>query len=162
MLAILFAGRKLLNSCDGSSSNSSISTSAMMEIVEKLKHQQHRDSTKKNYYSVWHSFNKFFIRLDIKPNNWEDRLTLYVAFLIENNKKSTTVKSYISAIKVILAENNIQLKEDAYLLEALTRACKLNNDRVHVHLPIRQGVTSACDPTTLRFVSISDLSEETI
>ena len=55
------------------SSGSSLSTLALQAIVEKLKLQRVRDSTKKNYYGVWKLFNDFFIQLDEKPNNWEDR-----------------------------------------------------------------------------------------
>ena len=51
-----------------SSNSSSILTSAMEEIVIQLKQNRHRDSTKRNYYCVWKSFNDFFIRLDIKPS----------------------------------------------------------------------------------------------
>ena len=44
----------------------------------------------------------FFVRLDSKPECWEDRLILYIGFLIEKNRRSSTIKSYISAIKAVL------------------------------------------------------------
>ena len=44
-----------------------ISIEAMKQIVEKLKGESIRKSTKNNYYSIWKSFNKFFIQLDSKP-----------------------------------------------------------------------------------------------
>ena len=81
----------------------------MQQIVDDLRHQQYRDCTKRNYYAVWRVFNQFFIRLDYKPSNWEDRLTLFVGFLIQSNKQSSTVKSYISAIKAVLKENNFKI-----------------------------------------------------
>ena len=56
-------------------------------IVDQLKHQRNRLSTRKNYYCVWKQFNQFFIRLDKKPDNWEERLILFVGYLVHQNKK---------------------------------------------------------------------------
>ena len=126
---------------DSSSSVSSrISTRDITNIVEQLKLQQHRDSTKENYYTVWKLFNKFFIRLDFKPRAWEDRLTLFVGYLINDNKQSSTVKSYISAIKAVLRMHGIKIEEDQYLLSSLTRACRLKNDKFKARMPIRKSM----------------------
>ena len=92
------------------------------------------------YYSVWRSFNTIFLRLDRKPTSWADRLTLFVAYLIQNNRQSSTVKSYISAIKAVLQDDKYELHENQYLLSSLTRACKLKNDRVCTRLPIHKGM----------------------
>ena len=97
---------------------------------------QHRPSTKDNYLMVWRQFNEFFIKLDFKPRNWEDRLTLFVAYLIKNKKQSSTVKSYISAVKAVLKMNRIKVTGDQYLLSSMVRACRLKNDRVKTRLPI--------------------------
>ena len=120
--------------------SSRISTQDIKDIVKRLLHQQHRNSTRKNYYTIWKVFSDFFIRLDDKPANWEDRLTLFVGFLIENKRQSSTVKSYISAIKSVLREDNIKLDEDTYLLSSLTKACKLQNDQICTRLPIQKGM----------------------
>ena len=57
--------------------------------------------------------------------------------LIENRKlKSTTIRSYISAIKSVLQEDGLELNENKYLLSSLTRACRFSNDRVKTRLPI--------------------------
>ena len=72
----------------------------------------------------------------MKPNNWEDRITLFVAYLIDKNRKSTTIKCYISAIKSVLKDNLIEVDEDRYLLSSLTRACQILNDKVKTRLPI--------------------------
>ena len=109
-------------------------------IIEDLKQHQHRDSTKRNYYAIWKTFNKFFIRLDCKPTTWEDRLTLFVGHLVHQNKKASTVKSYISAIRSVLFEVNVELQEDKTLLMALTKACKLRNDTIKIRLPIQRGM----------------------
>ena len=103
---------------------------------------QHRDSTKKNYYAVWKVFNEFIIKLDQKPKLWQDRLTLFVGYLVEQNRQSSTVRSYISAIKAVLKMNNIRIEEDQFLLSSLTQACRLKNDRLKTRLPIRKAMLS--------------------
>ena len=87
-----------------SSDSSLISTAYIEDIVEKLSMEKHRDSTRETYHCIWKQFNKFFIRLDAKPCNWEDRLVLFTAYLVENKLKSSSIKSYISAIRSVLAE----------------------------------------------------------
>ena len=69
--------------------------------------QRHRGSTQKNYYGIWKNFNKFIIQLDDKSNNWDDRLVLYMAYLIHHQRRSSTIKSYISAIKAVLFNGGI-------------------------------------------------------
>ena len=107
-------------------------------FIDKLKRDRNRASTKKNYYCVWKQFNEFYIKLDEKPDSWEERIVLFVAFLIDNKKKSTTVNSYVSAIKSVLAEDGIKINEDRFLLTSLLRACRLVNDRVRTRLPIKR------------------------
>ena len=96
-----------------SSTESSISTKGIQEIIQKLKREKYRDSTKQNYYKIWQIFNRFFIRLDAKPATWENRILLFTAHLIDQGKKSTTVKSYISATRAVLADNDIEPNEDS-------------------------------------------------
>ena len=124
-----------------SSTSSRLSTREITNIMEELKHQQHRQSMRNNYYAVWKLFNNFFIQLDYRPAVWSDRLSLFVAYLVHNNKQVSTVRSYISAIKAVLKSNNIKLNEDQYLLSAMTRACKLkDNKQVRPRLPIRKNL----------------------
>ena len=73
------------------------------------------------------------------PNKWEDRLVLYVAYLIQQKKRSATVKSYISAIKGILFNGGVCITEEPVLLASLTRACCLSNDTYNNRLTIRNG-----------------------
>ena len=108
----------------------------MERIIDRLRNLRHRDSTRRSYYGIWKNFNRFCLKLDRKPKSWENRLLLYVAYLINENKQSTTIKSYISAIKAVLKDNNIVLNEDEFLLSSLMRACKICNDRVTTKLPI--------------------------
>ena len=124
-----------------SSSNASLlSTRAIQQIVSKLELEKYRDLTKQTYYRVWKVFNEFFIKLDVKPTAWEDRITLFAAFLINEGKQSATVKSYISAIKSVLQDNFIEINEDAYLLNSLTRACRIHYDQINICRPIQKEV----------------------
>ena len=78
------------------------------------------------------------MHLDKKPKSWESHLTLFVGFLVSENKQSSTVRSYISAIKAVLRDLKIKLNEDMLLLNSIIRACKLNNDTICMRLPIRK------------------------
>ena len=124
---------------DSCSSSSTISTVAMENLIEKLKMEKHRSSTRKNYYAIWKKFNEFYIKLDKKPNSWEERIVLYVGYLIENKRRAQTIKSYISAIKSVLMDDGVILNENKYLLTSLTRACRFKNHRVRRCLLILKG-----------------------
>ena len=93
-----------------------------------------------NYYGIWKLFNKFFLRLDIKPLSWEERLVLFTGYLIEEGKKSTTIRSYLSAVRSVLKTQGFQLNEDTYLISALTWACKLKNNKIRTRLPIKKSL----------------------
>ena len=101
--------------CSISASTSSrISTAEIRNIVDKLSRLRHRDSTCANYYSVWKVFSKFCLHLDIKPKSWQDRLTLFVGYLVDEGKQSSTVKSYISAIKDVLKDDGSDIKKNTF------------------------------------------------
>ena len=112
----------------------------MQSIIEKLRTEANRRSTDKVYYQIWKIFNEFIIKLDHKPKTWEDRLALFVGYLIECKRKSNTIKSYISAIKSVLSKDGVSINENRFLLSSLTKACKITNDRVKTILPIRKGL----------------------
>ena len=87
--------------------------------------------------SIWRSFNKFLIKLDIRTNMaWEQKAALFGAHLIENGIKSSTLKSYFSAIKKVLVQDNYHWDDSKVLLNALVRSCKISNDIVKTRLPI--------------------------
>ena len=125
---------------NSSTTSSTISTAEIRTIIEKLRYERHRSSTRAQYYCIWKTFNKFYLRLDVKPGNWEDGLALFVGYLIDSNRKALTVKSYISAIKAVLSEVNVSLQEDESLLGALARACKLRDNNNITKLPIKFGM----------------------
>ena len=123
-----------------SSTSSRISAQHMTNIMEKLKCKMVRDSTANNYLTIWRSFNKFLIRLDRKPNTWEERTALFCTFLIEKGHQSSTIKSYVSAIKTTLKLDSYIWNDKQVLLEALIKACKLKNDHVSCRFPIKLGL----------------------
>ena len=125
---------------DSRSTSSTISTAAIQSIVDKLRLEKNKKTTRSMYYGVWKNFNKFIIRLDNKPKTWEDRIILYTGYLVDSNLKSTTIRSYLSGIRSVLADDGVILNEDRCLLNSLTRACKLINDRVRTRLPIQRGM----------------------
>ena len=106
----------------------------------KLRTERNRSSTRSNYYCIWKTFNEFFIKLDAKPEMWEERLVLFVGYLIDNNKKSTTINSYISAIKAVLKDDDVFINENRFILNSLIKACRLKNDKVKTRLPIKRNL----------------------
>ena len=119
---------------------SSISSSQMWLILDRLEMQKHRSSTRATYLQVWHKFNQFVIRLDRKPNSWEKRTALFCAYLVENKYKSATIKSYVSAIKSVLKSDGYPWDENLLLLDTITKACRLINDCVYIRCPIQKGL----------------------
>ena len=114
-----------------------------MEIqgfVDHFKNKAHRSSLARVHHQIWKLFNQFFIRLDMKPRSWEDRLVLFVQYLIKTDKKSTIIRSYISAIKTTLHQDGVEINENKFLLTALIKAYKLKNNKVHIRIPIHLGL----------------------
>ena len=139
--------RRKKNSSSGSSV-STLSTSEIEAIIFKLKGERHRDSTRGNYYCIWKLFNSFYLKLDNKPATWEQCLILFVAYLIEQKRKSSTIRSYISTIKAVLADINVTLNENTFLLNSLIKACKLQNNFVQLRLPIYKKMLNMLLKTT--------------
>ena len=57
--------------------------------------------------------------------------------LVNEGRKSTTVRSYYSALKAVLSDVNVNLNENQILLGTITRACKLSNDVITARFPIQ-------------------------
>ena len=162
---ILFVGTNRIVKASTSSHSSELSSTSLNEsrlsttyltTILRLENQQHRSSTDHTYYSAWKNFNNFIIRLDIRPSKWEDRLALWITFLVENDKQPGTIQSYASTVKSILASENININHDSYNLSALVQACRLKKDShtVMTRIPInRQLHDSILDKIQDRYMN---------
>ena len=112
----------------------------MWKVIEKLKCTQTRRFTICSYHQIWNQFNSFVLRLDKKPKLWEDRTTLYCASLVENRVKSSTIRSYVSAIRHILKTDGYKWQDNLVLMYILMKACKIVNDCVHHRRPISKNL----------------------
>ena len=120
-----------------STDSAKYSTEFFENVLERLKQESLQDSTKATYYKVWLLFNKFYIKLDVKPPRWENKIALFGAYLVQKKRKPATLKSYYSAITSVLQNNGIVVSHDRLLLSTLVKACRLNNNKVYTRLSIR-------------------------
>ena len=126
---------------DSTSHSSKISTSHLENLLEQLKNEGLQSTTKLSYYKTWTKFNQFIIQLDDIPKSWEIRTSLYCTYLIcEKKLQSSTVRSYVSAIKCVLQNDGYMWDDGKVLLNTLTKSCKLKNDCVKTRLPIQKGL----------------------
>ena len=109
----------------------------MRDILDKLRLKTKRQSTDMNYFGIWRKFNSFIIKLDKRPDSWEERISLYAAYLVDIGIQSSTLCSYYSAIKSVLREDGYVISDDKILLNTLAKACRIVNDKVITRLPIR-------------------------
>ena len=110
----------------------------MEQLLDQLKQDKNKNSTKMTYHKIWRKFNEFIIRLDRIPRTWEHRTAVYCAFLIvEKGLQSSTVRTYISAIKSVLMSDNYEWDNGSMILNTITRSCKMKNDSLKTRLPIR-------------------------
>ena len=72
--------------------------------------------------------------------SWEDRITLFVGYLIQEGKQSSMVKSYVSAIKTVPQDDGFKIQEDKFLISSLTKVHCLINDQFRTRLPIQKGM----------------------
>ena len=61
---------------------------------------------------------------------------MHGAFLINQGVQSSTLRSYVSAIKHTLTTDGYKWDDDKVLLQVLIRACKIENDVVKTRFPV--------------------------
>ena len=121
------------------SSSGKISRKYVSSILDKLKANQNRESTKANYLGIWRHFNRFLILLDDRVHGcWEEKTALFGAYLTDAGIQSSTLKSNISAIKSILRQDGYIWDDNKILLCSLILGCKLQNDTIKTRLPIQR------------------------
>ena len=112
----------------------------IQNLLESFKSKQHQPSTAKNYHGIWKNFNAFVIRLDHKPVSWEERTAAYGAYLVHKGVQSSTLKSYISAIKHTLLMDDYPWCDEKLKLSIMTNACVTDNDANRTRLPVQNGL----------------------
>ena len=120
----------------GSCTSTTHSVDQINQIIERLKSEQFCNSTSQNYLFVWRLFNKFVVSLDYRPKGWESKLALFAAHLVQKGVQSSTLKSYLAAIRSTLKVDGKKIQDDNLELQAIVRACKLENDTLKVRLLI--------------------------
>ena len=76
--------------------------------ADKLQWEQRYKTSKKTYYYGWRSFSNFILRLDERPDTWDEKLILFMAHLIGKHPEQT-IRSYVSAVRGILKEDGVQI-----------------------------------------------------
>ena len=59
---------------------------------------------------------------------------------MDQGVQSSTLKSYVSAIKKVLVNDDYHWSDTKICLSVLTKACKIRNDRILTRLPIQIGL----------------------
>ena len=116
---------------------SRISVDRLETILDNLLNNQTRSTTRVTHHRIWRSFNQFLVKLDKKLKFWEARATLFLTFMISKGAQSSTIKSYLSAIKCILKMDKYKWNDNMVMINSLTQACR---DRVTIRLPIQRSL----------------------
>ena len=119
-----------------------LSVRALSLDLEKLTSDGgHKQSTRHVYHAIWQKFNQFVIQLDNIPPTWEERVSLYCTFLITvSGLQSSTIKTYISAIKAKLRSDGYEWCDKLMVFNSLVNACRDRNDTLKDRLPIQAGL----------------------
>ena len=81
------------------------------------------------------------MNLGCKPPFWEDRIALFLAYLIDKKQPEHPIRSYTSGFKSGPCGDGIVIDNNSYLLASLLRACKyVRHDRVHHRLLEHRGM----------------------
>ena len=109
--------------------------------VDSLRADRLRETSKLTYHNVWKNFNDFIIDFNLVPLSWEKKLVFFCTYLVEECKvQSSTLKTYISAIKSTLLSDGYLLSDDQLLLNCITRTCRKRNDRIYNRMPIGKNL----------------------
>lgn len=80
----------------------------------------------------------FYCRLDRKPKTWDQRMALFIAYMIKNRYEKPTIQTYISGIKYILRNIlHVDVDDNAFRFTALVKAARYKNNKVKLRMPIK-------------------------
>ena len=88
----------------------------------------------------WKNFNNFIIKLDRRPKDWEQGVSWYASHLFKHKFQSSTIKSYISAIKATLMNDDYPWDDGKVMFNTIINSCSIVNDVVQNKLPIQNGL----------------------
>lgn len=90
------------------------------------------------YLVAWRAINNFYCRLDNKPKPWEQRMSLFIAYMIKKRFEKATIQTYISGIKYVLRNIlHIDVDDNAFRFTALIKAARYKNNKVRLRMPIK-------------------------
>lgn len=93
------------------------------------------------YMTAWRSMNDFYCRLDNKPKPWEQRMSLFIAYMIKKRFEKPTIQTYISGIKYVLRNIlHVDVSDNAFRFTALIKAARYKNNRANIRMPIKLGL----------------------
>ena len=71
------------------------------------------------------------------PSTWEERTTMFCVYLAKIKEvQSSTIKTYVTAIKSKLVADDYEWNDKLVLLSTFTGVCRLHNDFVRTRFPI--------------------------
>ena len=109
--SFLIVGQKTMaHTSSNSSSSAKYSVGRIKNIIKGFKSVQNRGLTVANYQNIWRHCNKFILSLDVIPKLWEERASLFAAHLVHEGVQSSTLKSYISAIKINIDDRRVSME----------------------------------------------------
>lgn len=118
-----------------------MSTEYFMKVLEELEVRAVEDSTMEVYMVAWRAINDFYCRLDNKPKPWDQRMSLFIAFMQKKRFEKATIKTYISGIKYVLRNIlHIDVDDKAFQFTALIKAARYKNNKVSLRMPIKLGL----------------------
>lgn len=127
--------------CRSSSNDSLISAEYFKMVLDELEVKAVEDSTMKVYMVAWHAINNFYCRLDNKPKPWQQRMALFIAFMIKKRFEKSTIKTYIAGIKYVLRNIlHIDVDDNSFRFTALIKAARYKNNKVNIRMPIKLGL----------------------
>ena len=65
---------------------------------------------------------------------------MYCGYLVDKGNKSSTLKSYLSAIKLLLKIDGYEWNDNRVALGSLIKACKIRNDVINCRFTIQKGL----------------------
>lgn len=127
--------------CRSSSNDSLISAEYFEKVLEELELRAVEDSTLEVYMVAWRAINSFYCKLDNKPKPWEQRMSLFIAYMMKKRFEKATIQTYISGIKYVLRNIlHVDVDDNAFRFTALIKAARYKNNKVSLRMPIKLGL----------------------